>query len=209
MALWEVTRGQRVKSFTNHTDRVTTAAVSPDGLWLLSGARDGELKLWDFHSHQEARSCKLAGEIRACFFLLDGATLLAIDAAGRITLHKLPELEIEGELTTGLRVQSAALAPSGEQIALGDEDGHLRLVALEDFDQAALFVTATRMSRRKASKWQRLLGRTQVVDTYQCTCPICRQSFELPGQEHNQPTACPNCRRTLKVSSLVASGQDS
>ena len=104
---------------------------------------------------------------------------VAVDAGGHLTLHSLPELEVQADLQTDLLVQCAALAPSGDRIALGCSDGAVRLVAIEGFDAAPILVTATRTSKRTATRLQRLLGRSRVTHAYRCTCPSCRQSFEL------------------------------
>jgi WD40 repeat protein len=208
LVLWEVARGQRVATFASHCDRVTAGAISPDGLWAASGARDHVIKLWSLSSRQEVASKDVGAEVRACFFLLDGLSLVAIDVHGRLTLHAVPELEVQDDLATRLAVQCAQLAPCGSQIALGCEDGHLRLVAVENFDSAPLLVTATRTSRPTASKLQRLFGRSRETHAFHCTCPVCRLSFELRGGPPERPTPCPNCNRNLRVSNLALIGQE-
>lgn len=208
LALWDLGRGQPLARFRSHTDRVTAAAVSPDGRWAASGSRDGALKLWDLQGRQEAAAGAVAAEVRGCFFLLDAASLLALDAAGHIALHAVPGLEKRTELATGLRVQGAALAPSGNRIAVGSETGQVRFVALEDLDGGPLVVTPTRTVRRTATGLQRLFGRSRVIDAYHCTCPVCRQAFDLPEPSPRRPLQCPSCRRPLRVSERCLVGSE-
>jgi WD40 repeat protein len=208
LALWEVRRAQCLAWFTSHTDRVTAGAVSPDGRWAASGSRDGVLKLWDLQARQEVGSKSLDAEIRACFFLLDGMSVVAVDASGRISVQAVPELTEQADLRTQVSVQCAALSPSGHQIALGCDKGQLHLVAVEGSEDAPLVITATRTSRRIATALQRLLGKSRVVHAFQCTCPVCRQLFEVPTNEAGQSISCPHCSRFLRINEVALIGQE-
>jgi WD40 repeat protein len=202
LRLWEVARARQVNEFLGHTDRVTAAAISPDGRWVVSGTRDRVVRLWDVQTGSEVRSLLLTAEVRGCFFLLDAESLVVVDANGRLTLHTLPDLQIASELPTRLPVQCGELAPSGARLALGCGDGRVHFVAVDGLESVPLAVTATKTSRTTASMFQRLFGRSQVTQAYQCTCPACRQSFELPGVS-SQSAACPNCRRHVRVCAVT------
>jgi WD40 repeat protein len=45
--LWDSHTGTLVRSFRGHTGLVSTLAFSPDGQFLVSGSRDGTVKVWD------------------------------------------------------------------------------------------------------------------------------------------------------------------
>jgi WD40 repeat protein len=199
LALWDVAASQQVARLTGHRDRVTAGAVSPDGSRAASGSRDQTLRLWDLRTQREVASCELTAEVKACCFLLDGESLVAVDAYGRITVHAVPELEVRAELATRLPVQCADLAPSGGRIALGCENGHVRLVAVEGFDSAPLFVTVTHTSKRTATALQRLFGKHKIIHAYHCTCPVCRQAIEFSAGDSPQPLPCPGCKRQLRI----------
>jgi WD40 repeat protein len=200
--LWDVARAKLSAVLPGHADRVTAGAVCPDGRWLATGSRDGSFKLWELPGGREVQSVSLGSEVRGCFFLLDAESLVSVDAAGQLVLHGLPDLEARSELATQLSVQCGDLAPSGGQLVLGCADGRIRFVAVDGYDSAPLLVTPTQTSRHTANVFERLLGKTRVIHALQCTCPACRQSFELPGTRPGQPAPCPNCHRSLRLTSF-------
>ena len=131
-------------TLSGHEDqRVTAADLSPDGRWAISGSRDGVVKLWDLVQGSEMVSLMQVTEIRACFFLLDGQSVITVDANGWLVLLSLPNLELQFELNSGLRVMCGDLSPAGTQIALGCENGLVQLVSVEGFEHAPLVVMAT------------------------------------------------------------------
>lgn len=61
-----------------HADAVTALAFSPDGSALVSGGRDGVLKLWDAKTGAALRSFNVrAGAINAIAFSPDGKTIVS------------------------------------------------------------------------------------------------------------------------------------
>jgi WD40 repeat protein len=199
VAVWEVVKKRAVFQMKGHTDRVLVGAVSADARWLATAARDRQVRLWDLQTGREAAAVGLQGEPRGACFLLDAETLILTDAHGRLTVHCLPDLQVRAELHTGLPVQCADLAPSGAVLALGCTDGRVCLVAVEGVEAAPLVVTASKTVRSADGVLRRLLGRSKPQVVYQCTCPACRRSFELPGEDTRQPTPCPGCRRQVRV----------
>jgi WD40 repeat protein len=45
--VWDSHTGKLLRSFRGHTGLVSSVAFSPDGLRLVSGSRDGTIKVWD------------------------------------------------------------------------------------------------------------------------------------------------------------------
>jgi WD40 repeat protein len=203
LRLWTLRPLKAEGILTGHADRVTAAAISPDGQWAASGSRDGDVKLWDLVRLREAKSLSTATEIRACFFLLDGASLVTVDHHGRLALHSVPDLNLTAGLATRLGVQCADLDAAGSRIVLGCSDGRVYFVSVDGFDEGPLVVTATQTSRRTATRLQRLFGRSTVTQSYTCTCPVCRYSFAVAQAPSGDGAPCPRCRRRLRFSSIL------
>jgi len=203
LRIWEVARARTLAELSGHRDRVIAGAICPDGRWLASASRDHRLKLWNLTSAAEANSVALPSELRACFFLLDAVSLVTVDDTGVLRLHSVPDLEVQSQLETRLPVQCAELAPVGGQIALGCSDGRVYLVAVEGFDSAPLLITPTQKGRESANVLQRLFGKRSITYTYLCTCPACRQPFEIPCSGPGQAASCPSCHRNLRLSRFV------
>jgi WD40 repeat protein len=206
--LWDVPGLRETATLQAHTDRVTTVALSPDDQWVLSGSRDATVRLWNLERQTEEATVNLGAEVRACFFLLDGESVVVADAVGRLFLMSSPTFEVQAQLQTPFRVMCGDLAPSGMQLALGAEDGQVYFVAVEGFEDASLVVTATQNVKSQPTILDRFFGKTRLLRTYKYTCPACRESVEahtLP----TQPVPCPRCRRHLRVHTRVPQLQGS
>jgi WD40 repeat protein len=209
LRLWGVELGNNLGTLAGHRDRVTTAAVSPDGRWAASGSRAGEVVLWDLESQQGVANLEGPTEVRGCFFLLDGASLLVVDAEGRLTLLSVPELGLQSQLATRYPVQCGELAPGGGQVALGCGDGQVRFVAVDGLEDHPLVVTARQTTRRTASRWQRLFGYSRETCVFECTCPTCRRPVEQREKLPSEPTPCPHCRRPLRYNRKTLKAEQS
>jgi WD40 repeat protein len=201
--VWDIETQAPLCQMLGHNERIIMGAISADGRWLVTGARDGEVKLWDIASGQEANSLPMKAPIMACFFLLDAEALVLADAHGRITLHNIPLLSIQSEGLIGTAVQTGALAPGGDQIALGTADGRIGLIHVEGFDSLPLAVTATPSVRVTANALQRFFGQSTETAVYRLTCPVCRAVFEIPNVKGNRSAVCPQCRRSIRICAIT------
>jgi WD40 repeat protein len=196
--VWDRQTLRELAMLEAHKDRVTTLALSPDGRYALSGSRDATVRLWDLDEQTEVATVNLGAEVRACFCLLDGESVVVADAVGRLFLMSSPTFQVQAQIQTPFKVMSGELSPSGMQLALGGEDGLVHLVALEGFEETSLVVTASQNVRQETGILDRFLGKTRYTRTWNYTCPACRQSVEsvkLPAD----PIACPRCSRLLRV----------
>jgi WD40 repeat protein len=53
--LFDVASGRQLRSFTGHSDVVTSVAFSPDGKTVLTGSDDETARLWDVRTGLELR----------------------------------------------------------------------------------------------------------------------------------------------------------
>lgn len=196
LRLWDVENACEIARLADHADRVTAACLSADGHWAISGCRDGRVKLWDLRRHVEIRSIRMEGEVRGCWFLDNGNSVLTVSAEGWIALWSLPGLEAQGELASCVRPLCGDLSPSGKELVLGSQTGRLHFITLEI---PALEVTATPRFKPKSGVITRFLGKQKVERSYQYACPSCghvQESASIPCDA----VPCSQCRRLLRVS---------
>ncbi|HWG42080.1 MAG TPA: WD40 repeat domain-containing protein [Gemmataceae bacterium] len=202
LRLWDANTCREAGRFTGHEDRVTAACFSLDGHWAISGGRDGTVKVWDVQRRAEVRSVRLSAEVRGCYCLFDGLSVVTVNADGWMVLWSLPDFEVRAELASDIKVMCGHLAPSGQEIALGSEDGRIHIVALEGIEEAPILVTPRQTVKPKSGVFGRLLGKPRFERTYQYTCPACRHTGELTSLP-SESISCEACKRLLRVSADV------
>ena len=207
LRLWDAANGREACVLNGHEDRVTAAAPSPDGRWAVSGGRDGVVHLWDLSSGASVASACGRAEVRAVFFLPDGASAALVDADGAVALLSTADLAVQSEVQTGTKPLCADLSTSGMELVLGGEDGRVHFLAVDGLEESALVVTAGRRVRESRGVLGRLLGRSRLHYVYECTCPVCRHAIES-AQLPTEPFRCPGCGRSLCVGGAVRELQE-
>jgi WD40 repeat protein len=59
--VWDAATGKEMLNLTGHTDSVTSVAISTDGQSIVSGSRDGTIKVWDTRTGKEKTLTDPAG----------------------------------------------------------------------------------------------------------------------------------------------------
>jgi WD40 repeat protein/ribosomal protein S27E len=202
LRLWDIETASQIAKLEGHTDRVTAACLSRDGQWAVSGSRDGVVKLWDLRRFAEVRSVQLKEEVRGCWNLGGGATVLTVHADGWMAVWSLPDWEMQAELASTIRPLCGDLSPSGAEVVLGSETGQLHFVRLEGAEDVPLPVTATSSFKPKSGVITRFLGKRKAERSYHYTCPACGHSAEIASLPH-ESIRCTTCNRVLLVSAEV------
>lgn len=202
LRLWDAEVAREIIRFNGHSDRVTAACLSRDGQWAISGSRDGAVKLWDLQRGGEVRSVQMNAEVRGCWCLSDGVSVLTVNADGWIVLWSLPDFEVQAEVRSDIQAMCGALAPCGTTVVLGSEKGSLHFVAVDGIEQPPLLVTPTPLFKPKSGVITRFLGKQKVQRTYQYSCPACGHTAEIP-QLPSEAIPCQSCNRLLRVSEEV------
>jgi WD40 repeat protein len=125
--------GEKMTRLAGHGAQVETLAMTPDGRLLVSGDKNGGLRLWNLDS----RSCMsmLAGHyggIRSVAVTPDGKTVISgsEDRTVRVWDVKMREQRqvLMGNLTT---IQALAISPDGRTFASGGADSSIILWDLD------------------------------------------------------------------------------
>lgn len=199
LRLWDAESAKEAACLKGHADRVTAACLSRDGQWVISGGRDGSLKLWDLRRDTAVRSAQLTEEVRGCWCLHDGASVLTVQADGWMVLWSLPDFEVQAELSGGIRPLCGALSPSRAEVVLGSDKGTLHFVAIEGSKDSPVLVTPTLLYKPSTGAITRFLGKRKVERNYQYTCPACGHVREIASLPRDA-VPCVSCNRLLRVS---------
>ncbi len=127
--LYDATTGALIRTFTGHTDEVTSVDFSSDGSQVLTGSLDTTARLWDANTGQLLHTFTgLESTLEAAAFSPDGKYVLAGGSSGVVglwdaatgTLLRLFQGH-QGEIL------SVAFSPDGERVLTGSYDYTARL----------------------------------------------------------------------------------
>jgi len=125
---WSVADGVLQSTLLGHSMGAYCIAYSADDRFLISGARGGEIKLWDLHRPPPVRACRdINGIALALTYSKDGSTLyvvtgteiLPIDVADGRIARRLP-------WNPEIHTMSAIVDPESMQLAACSKDGAVR-----------------------------------------------------------------------------------
>ena len=93
LRLWDLESGQCLRTLEGHRGAVDAVAVLPDGRRAVSGSVDYTLRLWDLESGKKIATFTGEDDMDACAVALDGQTIIAGDASGRVHILRLVEAD--------------------------------------------------------------------------------------------------------------------
>ena len=127
-----------------HADRVNAVAYSPDGTRLASASRDGTARVWDLgtgrelctyrgHDNQPEDPSKDTNKLRVAdvVFAPDGKTVASADGNQVHLWDPATGTQLKVLLTlekTDKPIKALAYSPDGKSLAVGGEDGVVRVV---------------------------------------------------------------------------------
>jgi WD40 repeat protein len=103
------------------TVEVSAVAFSPDGTYLVDGAKDGTLKVWDVTT--DAEVFPYAGPVKTCLWFWDGTHVVS-STGGRISVWSLATGDVVRTIDASTsEVSECALSPDGTHLASASSDG--------------------------------------------------------------------------------------
>jgi WD40 repeat protein len=129
MELWDAVTGVKIHAFDD-SSYISTAAFSPDGIYVISGDFGGDLKLWDTTTGKLVRkiSADEHGYIQSVIFSPDGTRVLSGHSDGNVKLW---------DAATGMlmrsfvghfdRITSLAFSSDGKRVISVSSDGTIKV----------------------------------------------------------------------------------
>jgi WD40 repeat protein len=129
--LWDLEDGRMIRSFSGHTNVVSSIAFSPDGKTLVSSSFDKTIRLWDVATGKELkRFVGHTGPVECVAFTPDGRRLVSCGDQDNPTL-KVWDVTTGRQLLESAPVEggfiSVAVRPDGHQCVTTGKDGIVRL----------------------------------------------------------------------------------
>jgi WD40 repeat protein len=127
------------KVLTGHTDGLLINIISPDGHWLATAGRDGDVRLWDLTAVDPAADPLLlkghTGPIDAMAFSPDSFWLASGSRDNMVILWELTSDDPSQAFTPlgeqGGDIASIAFTPDGRRLITGSTDGTARIWVME------------------------------------------------------------------------------
>ena len=134
---WDVATGKELRRWAGHRYEVLGVAFAPDGTTVASGGTDGTARLWDVAGGKERRRWTVdESGVLALAFTKDGKGIVTADGHHRLQLWDADSgkavRSFDGagpERMSRHSVLCGAVAPDGQTVALGYEDGANAAVA--------------------------------------------------------------------------------
>lgn len=144
--LWDVRTGQQRHATTGHQSIVTSAAFSPDGQRVATGAEDGMYQIWDFTRRTEPKTFREAryDKISSVAWSSDGNFVLAASRSEGAVLRDPQSGQVAHRFRTGTAGSyGCGISPDGQTVVSCDTDNFVRTWSLKSRKSLAQFsVTA-------------------------------------------------------------------
>ncbi|MBK8418817.1 protein kinase [Candidatus Villigracilis saccharophilus] len=132
----------RVKATLTSESQPTSIAISPDGVHIAAGEKNGIVQIWDLQTGQESLKLNVKTLINAVEYTPDGSRLITGDASGYIKIWDITTGNLESSfLAHASGIEYMALSPDGSRLSttsstflkIWDTSTSEKLFTLSDF----------------------------------------------------------------------------
>lgn len=192
LILWDVSSGVHLKTLKGHRYAVSAVAALPDARRIISTSLDSTLRVWDLQSGacQEERFGHEFWDAPVAA-LPNGRWIASGSLDGTLRLWNLKPWELMGVLDVDGCISAIAVGPDGRRLLVGDRNGRLLIVALQNVRLGAPHLTAWYLAEAMA---------------YAFGCPLCGTWSEISGSALGTEMACPNCGEVVELNPFKIEG---
>jgi WD40 repeat protein len=128
-ALWDITRGTKLCTFSGHKGRAICSTMPAAGGWCAIGSDDHMLRCWGLDKGTPAATIPFySRNITTCSAVPDGSLLAAGFHDGSVRIWRMPKGELVREFKAHRKtVTSCTAAPDGTRLATVSWDGTTKL----------------------------------------------------------------------------------
>eukprot|EP01032_Pedospumella_encystans_P017263 gene17263-19682_t len=125
MKVWDLKKRECIQTYNGHTKEITCVRFSPDGKWVASASKDGQMRLWDLVAGKLISSIKLQQPTFVRTFEFNPAefTLAAATSMRTVKFWDLDTMEPIGTTTSETnQIQSIAYSSLGSSLCIASKD---------------------------------------------------------------------------------------
>ncbi len=133
LKVWDLERGEEVRTLKGHSGWVYAVAVTPDGRKAVSASNDQTLKVWDLERGEEVRTLKgHSGSVYAVAVTPDGRKAVSASDDQTLKVWDMETGKIVATFTADGSILCCAIAPYGKTIVAGESSGRVHFLRLEN-----------------------------------------------------------------------------
>ncbi|XP_076765605.1 angio-associated migratory cell protein [Xylocopa sonorina] len=128
--IWDTSSGKIILDCTGHRDSIIFSAFNHDESYLATGDMSGMIQIWRLTDKAKIWDYNM-GDATWMTWHMAANVLLAGSVDGEIYMWKIPDGDCKVFQGYGCRAETGTIFPDGKRIAVGYEDGVIRILDLK------------------------------------------------------------------------------